>query len=129
MAMRITVADIVGRLGGECRGDATLAIDRIAPLDRAQASHISFLAHPRYRAQLDSSAAGCVIVAPAFADQAAARGTVIVTPDPYLYYARLSQWWAEQASPIEAGVHPSAVVDAGAVLGPGVSVGPLCHVG
>jgi UDP-3-O-[3-hydroxymyristoyl] glucosamine N-acyltransferase len=93
--MRATVAEIVARLGGECVGDGSLSIERIAPLEGAAPSNICFIANPRYRAQLASTRAGCVIVAPALAEEAAARGTAIVTPDPYLYYARLSQWWAD----------------------------------
>jgi UDP-3-O-[3-hydroxymyristoyl] glucosamine N-acyltransferase len=125
----VTVAEIVDRLGGHCVGDAQLVIDRIAPLDRAGPSHITFLSHPRYRAQLEQSAAGCVIVAPALAEDAAARGTAIVAPDPYLYYARLSQWWAEHAAPVAHGVHPSAVVEPGAQIGEGASVGALSYIG
>ena len=126
--MRVTVAEIVARLGGDCIGDAALAIDRIATLEAAGPSHIAFLANPRYRAQLASTRAACVIVAPALAEEAAARGTALVTPDPYLYYARLSQWWAqEHATP--AGVHPSAVVEPGARIAADATVGALCHIG
>jgi UDP-3-O-[3-hydroxymyristoyl] glucosamine N-acyltransferase len=127
--MRVTVAEIVAHLGGQCVGDPALVVDRIAPLEHAGPSQIGFLAHPRYRAQLARTAAGCVIVAPASAEEAAARGTAIVTPDPYLYYARLSQWWAEQSAPVMAGVHPSAVVEPGARIGPGASVGALSYIG
>jgi UDP-3-O-[3-hydroxymyristoyl] glucosamine N-acyltransferase len=127
--MRVTVADIVGRLGGQCVGDAGLVIDRIATLDGAQPSHIAFLANPRYRSQLASTLAGCVIVAPAQAEEAAARGTAIVVADPYLYYARLSQWWAQATSTQRPGVHPSAVVEPGATIAADASVGALCHVG
>lgn len=127
--MRVTVAEIVARLGGEAFGDPALSIDRIAPLESAGVSHIAFLAHPRYRSQLDRSAAGCVIVGEELRDIAVARGTAIVTPDPYLYYARLSQWWALLQGRPAAGVHPSAVVEAGAVIGPGASVGALSYIG
>lgn len=127
--MRVTVAEIVARLGGQWVGDPALVVDRIAPLEHAGPSQIGFLSHPRYRAQLARTAAGCVIVAPASAEEAAARGTAIVTPDPYLYYARLSQWWAEQSAPVMAGVHPSAVVEPGARIGPGASVGALSYIG
>ncbi len=128
--MGVTVADIVARLGGECVGDAGLPIDRIATLEAATPSSIGFLANPRYRGQLASTQAGCVIVAPAFKGEAAARGTAIVTPDPYLYYARLSQWWVGRIRPATPrGVHPSAVVDAGAVLADSASIGPLACIG
>ena len=117
--MPLTVAAIVERLGGECVGDPAVVIERIAPLDEAGASEISFVANPRYRSQLALTHAGCVIVAPALRDEAVDRphgGTSIVTPDPYHYYARLSQWWAERAGPAPTGVHPSAVVEPGAVI-------------
>ena len=130
--MPLTVAAIVERLGGECVGDAALVIERIAPLDEAGPSQITFVAHPRYRSLLATTHAGCVIVAPALRDEAAGRphgGTTIVTPDPYLYYARLSQWWAERAGPAPAGIHPSAVVEPGAVIGAAASIGALSYVG
>jgi UDP-3-O-[3-hydroxymyristoyl] glucosamine N-acyltransferase len=127
--MRVTVAEIVARLGGEVLGNPALPIDRIAPLESAAASHIAFLANPRYRSQLERSSAGCVIVGPDLRDAAAARGTAIVTADPYLYYARLSRWWAEQQGGPAPGVHPSAVVEAGALIGPGASVGAFSYIG
>jgi UDP-3-O-[3-hydroxymyristoyl] glucosamine N-acyltransferase len=127
--MRVTVADIVARLGGQCLGDASVVIERIATLDAAEASHIAFLANPRYGSQLATTRAGCVIVAPAQAEEAAARGTVIVAPDPYLYYARLSQWWAQATGTQRPGVHPSAVVEPGATIAADAIVGALCFVG
>jgi UDP-3-O-[3-hydroxymyristoyl] glucosamine N-acyltransferase len=127
--MRVTVAEIVQRLGGECCGDAARVIDRIATLEGAGPSQIAFLANPRYRTQLAATHAGCVIVAPALAEEAAARTTAIVTADPYLYYARLSQWWAASDGSQKPGVHPSAVVEPGAQIDPSATVGALCFVG
>jgi UDP-3-O-[3-hydroxymyristoyl] glucosamine N-acyltransferase len=132
--MRVTVADIVSQLAaagldGECIGDATLQVDRIATLEAAQPSAIAFVANPRYRSQLAGTRAGCVIVAPELRQEAAARGTAIVTADPYLYYARLSQWWAQGDDAVVAGVHASAVIEAGAVIAPDASIGPLCAIG
>jgi UDP-3-O-[3-hydroxymyristoyl] glucosamine N-acyltransferase len=127
--MQTTVAEIVARLGGECVGDTSLAIERIAPLEAAGAADIAFLANPKYRAQLASTKAGCVIVAPSLRDEAAQRGTAVVTPDPYLYYARLSQWWAERRDTAPAGIHPSAVIEPGVQIGAGVRIGALSYVG
>ncbi|MEN9905014.1 MAG: hypothetical protein RLZZ555_1579, partial [Pseudomonadota bacterium] len=69
-------------------------------------------------------------VPPALLEQAAARGACIETPDPYLYFARLTQWWRarrEQAEAAESGpaIHPSAVIHPSAQLGAGVTVGPF----
>jgi UDP-3-O-[3-hydroxymyristoyl] glucosamine N-acyltransferase len=128
--MRLTIADIVARLGGECVGNVGLCIDRVATLEAATPTSIAFLANPRYRAQLASTRAGCVIVAPALRDEAAARGAAIVTPDPYLYYARLTQWWVERVRPVTPpGIHPSATVDVSAVVDPTASVGAGASIG
>ncbi|MFN3298246.1 LpxD N-terminal domain-containing protein [Caldimonas sp.] len=89
----VRLSQIVAELGGELLGSGELRISRIGPLEGADASTLSFLAHARYQSQLQSTAAGCVIVAPAFREAAAARGAAIVTPDPYLYFARVTQWW------------------------------------
>lgn len=123
------LADIVAALGGELVGDAELAVERLGTLDNATATTLSFVSNPKYRAQLETTQAGAVIVAPSLRDDAAQRGAVIVTSDPYLYFARLTQWWAAQHRlPLPSGVHPSAFVDAGATLGAGVHVGAFAVV-
>jgi UDP-3-O-[3-hydroxymyristoyl] glucosamine N-acyltransferase len=121
--------EIVAALGGELIGEPTTRIDRIASLEGATPSTLTFLSNPRLRSLLDASRAGCVIVGPALRDAAVQRGAAIVTSDPYLYYARLTQWWAARTrSRAEPGVHASAVVDASAQIGAGVSIGPLAVI-
>jgi UDP-3-O-[3-hydroxymyristoyl] glucosamine N-acyltransferase len=127
--LTVALGDLVKDLGGELRGDANLAIQEIAPLETAGPQAISFLANPKFVSHLASSQAGCVIVGAALADQAAARGAAIVTPDPYLYFARLTQWWATRVRPaVPARIHPSAVVDPSAQIGEQVTVGPLAVI-
>ncbi|HUG26541.1 UDP-3-O-(3-hydroxymyristoyl)glucosamine N-acyltransferase [Piscinibacter sp.] len=129
MALDFALGEIAEHLGGELIGDPALRIERIGPLEGATPATISFLSHPRYQSQLAQTQAGCVIVAPAMRDAAAARGAAIVLDDPYLGFARLTQWWAARTRPpVPPGIHPSAVVDPGAVLGEGVSVGPLAVI-
>ena len=126
---QVSLGDLVAALGGELIGAPEQLIQRIAPLDAADPGCISFLAHPKYQAQLLTTQAGCVIASPALRDHAVARGAAIITPDPYLYFARLTQWWAARVrAPAAVGIHPSAVVDASAVIGQCVSIGPLAVV-
>jgi len=125
----VTLGELVDTLGGELLGPPGYPVQRIASLDAADPGCISFLAHPKYRQQLQTTAAGCIIVSPASADEAAARGAAIVTPDPYLYFAQLTQWWAARVRPPAVpSIHPSAVVSPHARLGDGVSVGPLAVI-
>jgi UDP-3-O-[3-hydroxymyristoyl] glucosamine N-acyltransferase len=123
------LGDIAEQLGGELIGNPDLRITRIGPLESATPSTISFLSHPKYAVQLAASQAACVIVNLAMRDAAVARGAAILTADAYLFFARLTQWWAAQTRPpASSGIHPSAVVDATATLASGVSVGPLAVI-
>ncbi len=125
----VALREIIEQLGGELIGDGGVRVASIGPLDTATASTIAFLSNPRYARQLSGSSAGCVIVAPAFRDEAAARGAAIVTDDPYLYFARLTQWWAGRTRPRPPrGVHASAVVDASAQIGADVSIGAFALI-
>ena len=129
---QVLVSDLIAALGGDLLGASGTAIRAIAPLEDAGADAISFLSNPKYEAQLATTQAACVIVSPKLADAAAARqgaGTVaccIVAPDPYLYFARLTQWWAANMRKPRAtpAIHPTATVAADAVIGRDVEVGP-----
>jgi len=120
---------IVEALGGTLWGDAQLPIAGLASLQSAAPQHISFLSHPKYQSQLAASQAGCVIVSSEFEAVARARGACIVTPQPYLYFARLTQLWKHQlAVPSGPHIHPSAVVDPQAEVDPSAHIGPLCVI-
>ena len=127
--MSLRLAQLIAALGGTLQGDPEQTVDRLAPLDAAGQHDLSFLSNPRYQQQLTASRAGCVIVAPAMADVARARGACIVVDDPYVYFARVTQFWKKHHARAQApGVHASAVVDADAVVHPSASIGPLCVV-
>ncbi|EJL70656.1 UDP-3-O-(3-hydroxymyristoyl)glucosamine N-acyltransferase [Variovorax sp. Varisp85] len=127
--MSLQLGAIVDALGGELHGDAALSIERLAPLQNAQPDALSFLSHPKYQQELAASKAACVIVSPAMREAAAARGAFILTPDPYFYFARLTQLWkAHHARPEADRIHPSAVIHAEAQVDATARIGALCVV-
>ena len=131
--MLSTPQAIATLVNGRVQGEPDRPLARIATLQSAQADSVTFLSNPRYRSQLATTRAGCVIVAerllPLLPEECP-HASLVVVADPYLAYAQLSQWWAAQRRPVAAtGVHRSAVVEEGARVHPGASIGPLCHVG
>jgi UDP-3-O-[3-hydroxymyristoyl] glucosamine N-acyltransferase len=112
-------------------GDGSLALQGLAPLERAQSSQISFLSNPLYRQQASDSTAGALIVSQADLDflQAnlsanSAQRVYFVSKNPYASFARMAQHFAKESAPVYTpGIHPSAVVDAS------VSIPPSCHIG
>jgi UDP-3-O-[3-hydroxymyristoyl] glucosamine N-acyltransferase len=128
--VQVSAQTLAGLLGGDVVGDPAHLVTRIGPLQSAGPESISFLSNPRYRGQLASSQAGCVIVGEAMRDAVQGRRSAVVCADPYLAFARLTQWWAAQTRPAAvAGVHPSAVVDPSATIDSSATVGPLVVIG
>lgn len=127
--MTLLLALIVELLGGELHGDASLSIEGLAPLESATPQQLSFLSHPKYQSQLAASRAACVIVSPQMREVAIARGTCIVTEQPYLYFARVTQLWKKSLPhAVRPQIHPSAVIDRHAFVHPSACVGALCVV-
>lgn len=134
--MSTTLGDIVDALGGTLVGPGDAEILRLAPVGSASAGDLTFVSHARYASQLATTGAVAVIVPPALQAQAAARGPCVVTDDPYLYFARLTQWWrrvheqrpASQVDPL-ASVHPSATIGADVDVGPFAVIGAGADVG
>jgi len=127
---QLTSAEVARLTGGQLVGDGEVWIDRIGSLERATPSTVSFLAQARYLSQLSKTQAGCVLVAPRHADSISGLRSAVVCDDPYLAFARLTQWWAEQeAVPCSPGVHPTAIVDPSAQVDPQAHVGPLVVIG
>lgn len=120
----LSLSDIAARLGGDVLGDSQTRVVRVATLASAGEGDIAFLANPKYRSQLQSTAAAAVIV-PADAAEATAIPR-IVARNPYAYYARLAALLNPPPA-CEPGVHPSAVlasaVPASACIGPHAVVG------
>ena len=121
----VRLGEIVAALGGELRGDPAHEIARIAPLESAGGDAITFVAQARLQKALEASLAGAIVVAPALVAAAPAGRSLVVTDDPYLYFARLTQWWAKRLRPAPpAGAHPTAWIAPGAVVAASASIGP-----
>lgn len=128
----LSLSYIVDALGGELLGDPATQIFGLAPLASAEPNQLSFLSSPKYQNQLTASRAACVVVGSAMRELAFSRGACIVTADPYLYFAKLTQLWRKNLNdskvPPGRNIHPSAVVDPTAQVHPSARVGPMCVV-
>lgn len=124
--MSATLAELVARFGGELVGDGARRIVQVAPLDRATADEIGFVAQSKYLAQLAGTRAGAVILPPDARD--ASELPRILTSNPYLYFARVSALLNPVPRP-PVGVHASATVAPDAVVAPDASIGPGVVIG
>ena len=124
--MPLSLREIAHLLGGEIAGDADVLIEKVGTLEGADARAITFLTHDRFLSGLKQTLAGAVILSPKHRDATALAR--IVCANPYAYFARVSAL-LHPAAAAPAGVHARATVDASALLGEGVSIGPNSVIG
>lgn len=114
--------ELAEHIGGTLKGNADLAIDSIAALNKAQSSQITFISNAKYRENLTACQAGAIIVSPADAEFCAPEQNLIIVDNPYVAYAKLSQYM-DSTPKAASQIHPSAVISSDAKLGQNVSVG------
>jgi UDP-3-O-[3-hydroxymyristoyl] glucosamine N-acyltransferase len=118
-----TLGEVAERCGARLADPAKAAqtVDDVATLDQAGPGQLSFLDNPKYKDALAQTKAGACILHEKDAALAPAGAILLLSPKPYLSYARAAQLFYPAPKPA-AGLHPTAVVDATARLGEGVSV-------
>ena len=122
MTATIKLGQLAEFLGATLRGDPEKAITGLATLQEAGPAQLSFLANPQYRKYLvDSRAAALLLKAD---DAEGFAGDALIVPDPYLAYARISHLFDPKPKSA-AGIHPSAVIAADAIVDPTASIGPF----
>ncbi len=101
-------------------------ISGIASLNSATDQSLSFLSNPKFFGQLSTTKAAAVLL-PARALEHLPEQTpfmVVCCENPYLLYARLSQWFEKQRrAGIPRSIHPTAVIHESVHLGNNVSIG------
>ena len=146
----LSAAEFVAAIGGTIEGDPHCRVQRFAPLAVAVEGEASFLAHPRFQPQLASSQASLLVVREQDAPPKNTFRAVILTQDPYLYFAQASalllsrhrraevnetvvQPGAQVSSAARLGsrvrVGAGSVIEAGAQIGDDSDIGALCHIG
>lgn len=126
MKKSYSLAELAQYIDAELVGDPNHHVSAFASLQSAQAHDISFIASPAYARYLATSGAGAVILNHEQATLFA--GNKLVVANPYVGYARLTRLFDHSRTEV-AGVHPSAVIGDGVMLGENVSIAPHAVVG
>lgn len=120
------VRELASWLGAAFEGDGELEVRGVAALESAGAGELSFVSSRKAALQAGDSKAACLLVAPDYDNKD--RRTVIRTADPRGAAARIiARLYPAPESP--PGVHATATLDPGVILGAGVSIGPHTAVG
>jgi len=125
--MSYTVNQIAAALGAKASGAVDLQVDGVAEPADATARHLALAMKPEYAESLSKGAARAAVVWDGADWRALGLDAAIVAPRPRYVMSGLTAM-LDPGQGWEPGIHPSAVVDSRAELGPGVSVGPLAVV-
>jgi UDP-3-O-[3-hydroxymyristoyl] glucosamine N-acyltransferase len=134
----VSLGELAVRFGCELRGDPAATVDSVAALSQAGPQSISFLANPKYVAQLAETRAGAVILDAKSAPSSPVPS--LVATNPHATFARVAAV-LHPDPPVNPGVHAAAIVSstaavdpsseiaAGAFIGEGARIGARCFVG
>jgi len=130
MTRPLTPAEVANLVGGKVlQGDDGL-ISGVQTLAKAQPHQASFLSNMKYKADLQSTRAGLVLLKEGATIPDEARFAVVAVPDAYVAFTRLQRYF-HPAPVSNRCIHPSAVIHADAKLADDVQaevVDPRGHV-
>ena len=119
----LTLDELAALVGGQlCFGDNSRRISGVAAIEEATPSDVTFLGNPKYAPALRTSRAGVALVPVDFAGES--LPPVIRVTNPSLAFARLVERFSPAPVSYAPGVHATAVLGNGVVLGEGVSIQP-----
>lgn len=123
--MKLTIAEIAARVGGQVTGDVTAIISGLAAADTAVAGELTFADKESFFAAAEQGAATAILVS---GDFGPSQKTLIRVPNARVAVASLLPvFYPPDEFP--AGIHPSAVIHPSARIDPTAHVGPHCTIG
>lgn len=124
--MAYTLQQLADAVDGKLMGDGQLRIDRVAPIESADAGAISFVSSEKFARHLAGTQASAVIIPEALSEQSPVPA--ILVNKPRAAYARIAQLLYPPEKP-PAGIHPTAVVHESASIGADCSIGAHTVIG
>jgi UDP-3-O-[3-hydroxymyristoyl] glucosamine N-acyltransferase len=132
--MQFTAQQIGALLKGTVEGDASVAVDRLAKIEDAEAGALSFLANPKYEQYLYSTNASIVIINNDQQLAGPVKSTLIRVENAYTAISVLLEIYNQiklNKSGIEqpSFIHPSAKIGGNVYVGAFAYIGPNVKIG
>lgn len=121
----IPLAALAKRLGCPYQGEGTTLISGVSSLKEAKKGDLVFLAHRKFRSQLEKTKASAAIIP---AGESFARIPVIKSENPQLSFIHAVSYFFQPYMP-SPGIHPQAHVSPTAKIGKDVSIGAFSFIG
>jgi len=125
-ATQLSLAQIAQLIEGQLSGDASFEISSIARLDEARAGDITLVANQHYLKKWEASSASAFIV---YQDFPATERNIIRVAQPFQAFYKIAAFFHKSHETLTPGIHPTAIIGEGTVLGEDISIGPSVVIG
>ena len=123
--MQVSLLEIAELIQGEVIGDETILISILSPIDNVVNNALIFADGPDNLKKAEASSAAAVLVAENVLEL---NKPMIRVAEPLVAFITLLKYFYPERKE-EPGIHPSAIIGEGVVLGEGVSIAPYVVIG
>jgi len=124
--MELSLAEIAQIVAGSLEGNGSVKIHHVAKIEEAGAGEITFISNPKYARFIETTNASAVLVGKDFPTT---EKTVIRTENPYVAFLKILRLFHPPKEIVARGIHPTAIIENTAVIGPDAHIGALVYVG
>lgn len=122
-----TVAELAAALGATFEGEGGLRVTGLVHPAMATPDRLIMASSPEFLKLIEPGSARAALVAQGADWRAVGLKAAILAPRPRYAMAYVTQAFAMEDA-LAPGIHPSAVVEAGAEIGEGVQIGPFVYI-
>ena len=132
--MQFSAQQIAAVLGGKLLGNAEAIVSDVAPIEHAEAHHLSYITDEKYLHCLETTHAGVVLVTQSLLstfdfEHSGLSTTIIMVPNARGAMAQLLQMVSEAMFPAKRGVEQPCFISEGVALPEDVYVGAFAYIG
>ncbi len=145
--MQVSAKELAEILKATIDGNPEVIVNKLAKIEEADKSSLSFISNPKYESYANSTHAGIVIISNKFKVKNANGTTFLKVEDPYLAFTKILHYVDKQKKSFKEGleepsfIHSSAkigkncyigafvYIDEGVVLGENVKIYPNSYIG
>lgn len=135
--MQFSAQQIAALLGGALYGNANALVSDVAPIEQAQAKHLSFITDEKYLPYLESTKAGVILITRSVVEgkiafpegEGKAGGAVILVDNARASMGQLLQLVSKAMNPAKQGIEQPSFISEGVTVPEDAYIGAFAYIG
>jgi UDP-3-O-[3-hydroxymyristoyl] glucosamine N-acyltransferase len=135
--MQFSAQQIAALLGGALYGNANALVSDVAPIEQAQAKHLSFITDEKYLPYLETTKAGVILITRSVVEgkiafpegEGKAGGAVILVDNARASMGQLLQLVSKAMNPAKQGIEQPSFISEGVAVPEDAYIGAFAYIG